>query len=128
MGAVRSTSAAAGSIRRTAIPGEKSPKRKAAPSTGRRLHGTRPSAPIGFPLSEQAAFRHALLAFHQRLASLAERESDRAAATLLAKAQNASGCVRRIDRDSAPRLCGRSATYVLLLQLARFGTPRVWPS
>ncbi len=58
---------------------------------------TRPSAPIGFPLSEQAAFRHSLRAFHQRLASLAERESDRAAATLLDPNGRWSGLINAVS-------------------------------
>jgi len=44
---------------------------------------TRISAPIGFPLSEQASFLEALQAFHRRLGALAEGAPDVAAATLL---------------------------------------------
>ena len=58
---------------------------------------TRPSASIGFPLSEQAAFRETLVAFHQRLASLAERESDRAAATLLDPNGRWSGLINAVS-------------------------------
>ena len=82
-GPVRSTSAAAGSIRRTAIRGERSPKRKAAPSTGLRLRGRDLRFRSVFPSPSNAAFCDTLAAFHRRLASVAEREADRAAATLL---------------------------------------------
>ena len=44
----------------------------------------RPSAPIGFPLAEQAAFLDALRHFYQRLDALAEDAADVAAATFLA--------------------------------------------
>ncbi len=44
---------------------------------------TRISAPIGFPLSEQASFLEALQAFHRRLGALAEGAPDVAAAALL---------------------------------------------
>ena len=57
---------------------------------------SRPSAPIGFPLSEQAAFRDALVAFHQR-ASLAEGEPDRAAVTLLDPDCRWSGLINAVS-------------------------------
>jgi monoamine oxidase len=43
----------------------------------------RPSTPIGFPLSEQAAYFDAMRKFYQRLDSLDERAADVAAASLL---------------------------------------------
>ena len=44
---------------------------------------TRPSPPIGFPLSEQTAFVDALRTFHGRLGSIPEEEPDRSAASFL---------------------------------------------
>jgi monoamine oxidase len=44
---------------------------------------TRPSLPVGFPLSEQAAFGKALMRFYQRLESLAQDAPDVAAAEFL---------------------------------------------
>jgi monoamine oxidase len=47
---------------------------------------TRISAPIGFPLSEQASFLAALEQFHQRLGALAEDAPDVPAATCSSRA------------------------------------------
>lgn len=67
---------------------DRNPWREAAELQGRLIDKTpppwmRPSAPIGFALSEQAAFFRAQRAFYERLDSLAEENPDVAAATFL---------------------------------------------
>jgi monoamine oxidase len=67
---------------------DRNPWQDIAQAQGRSIDGTPPpwtrrSAPIGFPLAEQAAFLDALHKFHQRLASLPEGQPDVASATFL---------------------------------------------
>jgi len=67
---------------------DRNPWREIAEAQGRSIDRTpppwmRPSAPIGFPLSEQAAFQDAREKFFARVASAAEEARDIPAATLL---------------------------------------------
>jgi monoamine oxidase len=67
---------------------DRNPWRRLAEAQGRSIDKTpppwmRPSAPIGFPLSEQLAFLTAQREFHQRLDGLSEEQRDVAAATFL---------------------------------------------
>jgi monoamine oxidase len=67
---------------------DRNPWQDIAQAQGRSIDGTPPpwtrrSAPIGFPLAEQAAFLDALHKFHQRLDSLPEGGPDVASATFL---------------------------------------------
>jgi monoamine oxidase len=67
---------------------DRNPWHRIAEAQGRSIDRTPPpwtriSAPIGFPLSEQASFLEALEKFHRRLGSLPEGAPDVAAATLL---------------------------------------------
>jgi monoamine oxidase len=67
---------------------DRNPWRKLAEMQGRSIDKTPPpwmrlSAPIGFSLSEQAAFLQAHREFYQRLDSLADKKPDVAAASLL---------------------------------------------
>ena len=59
----RSISAAAGCIRPTAIRGARSRRPQESPIDKTPPPWMRPSAPIGFPLAEQAEFREAVRAF-----------------------------------------------------------------
>lgn len=67
---------------------DRNPWRGTAEAQGRSIDKTpppwmRPSAPIGFPLSEQLAFLKAQREFHQRLDTLSEEQPDVAAASFL---------------------------------------------
>ena len=67
---------------------DRNPWRGTAEAQGRSIDKTpppwmRPSAPIGFPLSEQLAFLKAQREFHQRLETLSEEQPDVAAASFL---------------------------------------------
>jgi len=67
---------------------DRNPWRGVAEAQGRSINKTpppwmRPSAPIGFPLSEQLAFLKAQQEFHQRLDSLSEEQPDVATASFL---------------------------------------------
>jgi monoamine oxidase len=67
---------------------DRNPWRGTAEAQGRSIDKTpppwmRPSAPIGFPLSEQLAFLKAQREFHQRLDALSEQQPDVAAESFL---------------------------------------------
>ncbi len=67
---------------------DRNPWREIAEAQGRLIDRTPPpwtrrSAPVGFPLAEQAAFLEALQRFHQRREALSEREPDVASAAFL---------------------------------------------
>ncbi|MGA7487536.1 MAG: NAD(P)/FAD-dependent oxidoreductase [Xanthobacteraceae bacterium] len=67
---------------------DRNPWREIAEAQGRTIDRTPPpwtrrSAPVGFPLAEQADFLEALQRFHQRREALSEREPDVASAAFL---------------------------------------------
>jgi monoamine oxidase len=94
---------------------DRNPWTRIAEAQGRSIDRTPPpwtriSAPIGFPVSEQASFLEALEKFHWRLGSLPEDAPDVAAATLLE------------PRDRWNPLIGAVGTYVSGSRLDRVST------
>jgi len=80
----------------------RNPWREIAELQGRPIEKTpppwmRPSAPIGFPLSEQIAFLKAQQEFHQRLDSLPEEKPDVAAATFLEPHSRWNGLINAVS-------------------------------